>query len=181
MIQCGRRSPSLALFASALMFVVVSAAPTHAQTADSSHSTKNTMLPSYDLSKEVKVQGTIEKIDGFGARGPIGTHILIQTATGTVDAHLGFGSAAGPRRLGITVGETVSVIGMMETVGNSSVLLARILTTPSRIFVLRNEHGIPIRGTIHGSVRPGTWYSINSSGGPDFDASFAPEAQCGGL
>jgi hypothetical protein len=180
MIQHNRRSLSLALFTSALIFALVFCARGNAQTADSARATKNTLVPGYDLSKEVKVQGAIEKIDGFGTSGPIGTHILIQTATGTVDAHLGFGSAASPKRLGISVGENVTVIGMMETVGSSSVLMARILTTPIRIFVLRNEQGIPIRGTIHRNVRAGTWYSMNLTG-PDFDASFAPGTLRGGL
>jgi hypothetical protein len=178
MISRDRRS--LTLLASALMFALVVCAQANAQTADSAHPTGNTIVPAYDISKEVKVQGTIEKIDGFGINGPIGTHILIQTTTGTVDAHLGFGSAASPKRLGISVGENVTVIGMVETVGSSSVLLARILTTPIRIFVLRNEHGIPIRGTIHRNLRPGTWYSRNLSG-PDFDASFAAETLSGGV
>lgn len=138
------------------------------------------MVPSYDLSKEVKVEGTIEKIDGFGSNGPVGTHILIQTAAGTVDAHLGFGAVANPKYLGISIGQKVAVIGMMQTVGSSDVLMARILTTPSRIIVLRNEHGIPVRGAIHRSVRPGTWYSMNA-GAPDSHANWALEAQRGGL
>jgi hypothetical protein len=179
MIQRCRRGVLVALFAAALTLSGMFAAPLKAQTA-SSHPTTNTMVPAYDLSKEVKVEGTIEKIDGFGTSGPIGTHILIETAAGSVDAHLGFGSAVSAKRLGISVGQNVTVIGMMETVGNSSVLMARILTTPSHIFVLRNEHGIPIRGITHANARPPSWYSMNSRG-PDSAADLAPEAPHGGL
>lgn len=174
------RSISLAIFACALIVACVSASAAKAQTAVSPHEGKNTMTSAYDLSKEVKVEGAIEKIDGFGPNGPIGTHILIQTATGTVDAHLGFGPAAAPKYLGISIGEKVTVIGMVQTVGNSDVLMARILTTPFRIVVLRNEHGIPVRGSIHRIVRPGTWYSMNANG-PDSHAQGAWEAQRGGL
>lgn len=180
MIHRCRRSLPLGIFASVLIVSAVIAAPLHAQTA-SSHATTNTMVPSYDLSKEVRVQGVIEKINGFGSHGPIGTHILIQTASGTVDAHLGFGSAASSKNLGISVGQNVTVIGMMETVGSSNVLMARILTTPSRVVVLRNEHGIPIRGTTHHNARPGTWYGANLGGGDSAASSAVDAQQHGGL
>lgn len=174
------RSISLAIFVCALVVAGVSASAAKAQASVSPRESKNTMVPAYDLSKEVKVEGTIEKIDGFGLNGPIGTHILIQTATGTVDAHLGFGAAAAPKYLGISVGEKVTVIGMMQTVESSDVLMARILTTPFRIVVLRNEHGIPVRGAIHRNLQPGTWYSMNANG-PDSQSQGALEAQRGGL
>ncbi|HKS67028.1 MAG TPA: hypothetical protein VJR26_07300 [Candidatus Acidoferrales bacterium] len=123
----------------------------------------NTMVPAYDVAKEVKVQGTIQKIDGFGTSGPIGTHIFIQTAAGTIDVHLGFGAASKPGYLGIAPGQSVTVIGMMETVGSASVLMARILTTPNHIFVLRNEHGFPIRGIPRGRARMKTFFSYAPS------------------
>jgi hypothetical protein len=114
----------------------------------------NTMLPAYDLTKEVKIQGTIQEIvtetDALG-----GTHIQVQTAGGIMDVQLGFGAASKPANLGIVPGQNVSVIGMVHTAGSSSVLLARVLTTPSHIFVLRNEHGIPVRATPRGGAHAG--------------------------
>lgn len=112
----------------------------------------STMLPAYDVTKEVKITGTIQKIDGFGTNGPIGTHILLQTAAGVVDAHLGFGAASSPKYLGIATGQNVTVVGMMEPVGSGDVLMARILTTSNHIFVLRNEHGVPVRAVPRGSM-----------------------------
>jgi hypothetical protein len=124
-----------------------------AQTASTSVGTRtNTMVPAYDLTKEVKIQGTIQKIDGFGTSGPVGTHILLQTSAGVVDAHLGFGAASNPKYLGIAPGQNVTLTGMMETIGTTSVLMARILTTANHIFVLRNEHGIPVRAIPRGSM-----------------------------
>ena len=55
------------------------------------------------------------------------------------------GPAVTSESLGLTEGQRVTVIGMMAQVGGNSVLLARILTTPNRIIILRNEHGLPIR------------------------------------
>ncbi len=116
----------------------------------------STMLPAYDLAKEVRIQGIIQKIDAAGPSGLAGTHILIQTATGIVDAHLGVGAASKPGYLGLVVGQSVSLTGMMEPMGGTNVLLARLLTTSNHIFVLRNEHGIPVRATPRGSAPAGT-------------------------
>lgn len=179
MIHRCRCSLVLNVCAAALIVSAVIAAPLGAQTA-SSRPTTNTMVPAYDISKEVKVQGVIEKINGFGSSGPIGTHILIQTASGVVDAHLGFGSAVSSKNLGISVGQNVAIIGMMQKVGSSSVLMARILTTPSRVVVLRNEHGIPIRGTTHRSAQAQISYSADFSRAVSATNSSA-EAQHGGL
>lgn len=145
---------SAALFIAAA--ALAGAGPMNAQ-VDASPQTSsktNTMVPAYDLTKEVKIQGTIQKIDGFGTSGPIGTHILLQTPSGTVDAHLGFGAASSPKYLGIAAGQSVTVTGMMETVGSTQVLMARILTTANHIFVLRNEHGIPVRAVPRGAMPP---------------------------
>jgi hypothetical protein len=105
----------------------------------------STLVPAYDLAKEVKIQGTIQRIDMAMSTGPMGTHIFIQTAQGVVDAHLGYGPVAKPEYLGVSEGQSVTVVGMRENFGASNVLLARLLQTPTRIFVLRNEHGIPVR------------------------------------
>ncbi|HLV93783.1 MAG TPA: hypothetical protein VKS44_01215 [Candidatus Acidoferrales bacterium] len=164
MIRCWKSWIPFVLLAPAIG--LVGAHSLNAQTRSSAGvPTSNTMVPSYDLAKEVRVQGTIEKIDGFGTSGPIGTHIYIQTAAGTIDAHLGFGAASKPGHLGIAPGQSVTVIGMMEIVGRTNVLIARILTTPNHIFVLRNEHGVPIRGIPHGSARAKTFFSYAPSTG----------------
>jgi len=128
-------------------------APVRAQSAASSTGTSQgtSNFSSYDLTKEIKVEGTIAKIDTTSTSAPLGTHILVQTAQGLVDAHLGFGPVAKPNYLGIAEGENVTIVGMMEDVGGNSILLTRILTTPSRIFLLRNEHGVAVRAIPRGS------------------------------
>lgn len=109
----------------------------------------NTMVPSYDITKEVKIQGTIRKIETAGTSALGGTHVTLQTASGAVDVNLGFGPVSKPSYLGISQGQSVTIVGMMQTVGADNILLARILTTSSRVFVLRNEHGIPVRAIPH--------------------------------
>jgi hypothetical protein len=151
------------LFITLLILGFIAAAPAKAQTSGSSaaDARTNTMAPVYDVTKEVKVQGTIQKIDDFGTNGPVGTHIMVQTAQGVVDAHLGFGAASKPEYLGIAQGQSVTLTGMMQSFDGANVLMARILTTSNHIFVLRNEHGIPVRAIPRGSNRSKTIFSSN--------------------
>lgn len=115
---------------------------TNAQTTTSSTAMAS---PAYDLNKEIKIDGTIDKIETNTNGGPIGTHLLVISAQGVVDVHLGASMAVTAKNLGLSVGESVHVTGMMANVGGNSVLLARILTTSNHIYMLRNEHGAPIR------------------------------------
>lgn len=131
----------LAIFAA----VAAAAMPAAAQSASAGDAPSSSMVRVYDISKEIKVEGTIQKVVTEAA-SPLGTHVLVQTATGVVDAHLGSGAAAKPSYLGIAEGQNVTLVGMMETFDNNPVLVTRLLTTSNRIFVLRNEHGIPVRG-----------------------------------
>jgi hypothetical protein len=101
--------------------------------------------PAYDLNKEIKIDGTIDKIATNSGGGPIGTHLLVISAQGVVDVHLGASAAVTAKNLGLTVGESIHVTGMMASMGGNPVLLARILTTSNHIYMLRNEHGAPIR------------------------------------
>jgi hypothetical protein len=104
--------------------------------------------PVYDLTKEINIQGTIQKIETTSGPGILGTHLQLQTAQGIVDAHLGSGTLASTRSLGLATGESVSITGMMTDLGGVPVLLARVLTTSNRIFILRNERGIPARAMV---------------------------------
>jgi len=114
----------------------------NAQTATSSSELSS---PVYDLSKEIKIQGTIEKIATNTNNALIGTHAFVSTSEGVIDVHLGASMAVSAKSLGLSVGESINLTGMMANINGNSVLLARILTTSTRVYVLRNELGVPIR------------------------------------
>jgi hypothetical protein len=123
--------------------------------APGSNPTETTVLmAAYDSRNEIQLQGAIRRIETAGEDGPIGTHILIRTATGVVDAHLGYGRAASPTYLGLATGESVTVIGMIERAEGKDILLTRILGTSKHVFILRSQHGIPVRGTARTSSAP---------------------------
>ncbi len=138
------------LFVAAIAAVLFSATSAKAQSAASSTATvsaTNQVFPArvYNVSKEIKVQGTIQSVQASTSGALSGTHVQIETTKGVVDAHLSVSPNVNAKTLDLSAGETIEVTGMMATEGGSNVLLARILTTPSRIFILRNERGVPIR------------------------------------
>jgi hypothetical protein len=104
--------------------------------------------PVYDLEKEIKIQGKIQKIEMVLGPGVLGTHLQLQTAQGVVDVHLGSGAVASSKTLGLVTGQSVSLTGMMAEVDGAPVFFARVLTTSNRIFILRNERGLPARAIV---------------------------------
>lgn len=109
----------------------------------------------YSVAKEIKIQGTIQSIELSSIGVLKGMHAQIATPQGMVDAHLGVSPNVNAKTLNLSTGETVEITGMMTKKGENGVLLARILTTPDRIFILRSERGVPIRGIIsRGNLTP---------------------------
>lgn len=109
----------------------------------------------YSVAKEIKIQGTIQSIELSSGGVLKGMHAQIATPQGVVDVHLGVSPNVNAKTLDLSTGETVEITGMMSKEGENSVLLARILTTPDRIFILRSERGVPIRGIIsRGNLTP---------------------------
>lgn len=143
-----------------LAFGLVAILPAHAQNTNSSsahsataaNSQTNAAITAYDLSKEVVVQGNIQKIDTAGDRVPMGAHLLVATSTGVVDAHLGLLNAASLKLLGLYNGEAVSLTGITETGNGNSVLLVRILNVAGRDFALRTKHGFPLKTLVPRAV-----------------------------
>jgi hypothetical protein len=147
------RNPGLkTLLAGTLALASMAALPANAQSSASTSAavtTSSELGPAYDVAKEIKIQGNILKIEAVtGNSGLLGTHAQIQTPQGVVDAHLGAGNIATAQTLGLYPGQSVTVTGMMAAIGENSVLLVRTLTTSSRVFILRNERGIPARSLL---------------------------------
>jgi cell division ATPase FtsA len=135
--------------------------PLNAQSSSTSSNTSpsavghSALTPAYDLSKEITVHGTVQQIE-TGNTDPAGLHVILQATQGDIDAHLAISRAVNASSLGLSVGQHIEITGMMATIDGNSVLLARILTTPTRIFVLRSPHGIPVRVIPRGNSAAGS-------------------------
>src|SRR5215467_5445011 len=78
---------------------------------------------SYDIANDVSVQGTVLNYTEKSAALPIGTHVLVQTASGNVDVHLGDARLLHLANLKIAPGANVRLIGQPKQIGANSVFL----------------------------------------------------------
>jgi hypothetical protein len=144
-----RISSRILLFTGVLAIAFVLPHVVRAQSADNSAlSGPVAYSPAWDLAREITVHGAIQKIETVNAGGILGTHVRVLTAQGLIDAHLGSGAVASVKTLGLSIGQTVSLTGMMVESNGNEVLLARVLSTSNHIFILRNEHGLPARAIV---------------------------------
>jgi hypothetical protein len=140
----------------ALVAFLLMAAPGYAQTTEAK--TKPVGPYSYDLSKEVKLIATVTSVVTNPPEGTFaGTHLLLQTSAGTVDASLGMLALKGKDAIAIEPGQHVHVTGEMKTLKNGDVFFARTIQVNGHLYMLRNEHGLPMTHTRRdGSPKSGT-------------------------
>ena len=99
----------------------------------------------YDISKEVTLHGTVSDVLKKPAKGMImGSHLLVQTGVGPLDASLGRFGLQGRGALSVEAGKQVEVTGVMKTINGKQVFLARTVTVDGHAYTMRNEHGIPV-------------------------------------
>lgn len=98
----------------------------------------------YDISKEVTLTATVSSV--FSHATPetkilAGSHLILETASGKVDASLGVFPITGEGSLSVAAGERVQVTGVMKTVRDQRVLVTRLVLVDGRAYKVRNEHG----------------------------------------
>jgi hypothetical protein len=100
---------------------------------------------SYDVTQEITLGGTVSDVLVKPASGMItGPHLLLATVSGAVDTSLGRWALQGKDALKLSIGQPVEVTGVMKTVRDRRVLLARTVKVGGKIYVMRNRHGIPV-------------------------------------
>jgi hypothetical protein len=133
------------LFAWAILFLISMSFtwPVHAQTvAEPSGSTGRS---SYDSTEEVTLTGRISSVLTKAAPGMVaGSHLLLATSSGLVDASLGRFALSGSGTPGLRTGQEIEVRGVMRTRKDGSFLLVRTVKVDGEAFAIRNEHGFPL-------------------------------------
>ena len=127
----------LAWLVAVLLFSVSAAAQQKAQsTAEQRRS--------YDPSREVSLQGTVVSFAENSSAAPLGAHVVIQTATGQVDVHLGDARLLQTNGFTLAAGDSIRVIGEDVPYGEGSQFFARILQKGSQTLALRSTRGFPL-------------------------------------
>jgi hypothetical protein len=130
-----------AICALALVCLALSLRPAHAQTP--AVATKSAGPFNYDIADEVTLDGTASTILAIPSPGMIpGAHLLITTSSGPLDVSLGIFALRGKGALSVSVGQQVAVTGVMKTLRDKPVFLARSVKVGNQTNAIRNEHGI---------------------------------------
>jgi hypothetical protein len=101
--------------------------------------------PFYDIAQEVTIHGTVSSVLLRAHVGMIpGSHLLLATASGAVDASLGKWALQGKGALSVAAGERVEVTGVMKTLRDREVFVARTVKVGGQVYTMRNEYGISV-------------------------------------
>jgi hypothetical protein len=98
----------------------------------------------YDITKEVTLSGTVSSVLAKPAEGMLfGSHLMLDTHSGQVDASLGKWGLQGKGALSVAAGEPVEVTGVMKTINNKQVFIVRAVKVNGQVFAIRNQYGVP--------------------------------------
>ena len=124
----------------ALLSLISLLPPALAQTAE-----RATGPFSYDASNEVTLNATVVSLLTTPSPGMImGSHLLLATPSGPVDASLGRFGLLGKGTFSVAPGQQVEVTGVMNTVKDKQVFLVRSVKVGGQAYTIRNEHGFPV-------------------------------------
>ena len=102
-------------------------------------------MRAYEVSREVSVQGTVVSFTENSSTPPLGPHVVIQTASGPVDVHLGNARLLTANHFSLAAGDSVRVIGENVAYGTGNQFFARIIQKGSQTLALRSTRGFPLR------------------------------------
>jgi len=101
--------------------------------------------PAYKATQEVTVRGTVSAVLTEPSPGMImGAHLLLAIDQSTLDVSLGRFALQGKSALSVKVGEEIVVTGVMKTLREKRVFLARSVTARGQVYTIRTAHGIPV-------------------------------------
>jgi hypothetical protein len=136
------KSPFTGLCALAVLSLISSVAPVQAQTAAIE---TRPAEPYYDVAREVTLKGTVSSVLTKPSPGMImGSHLLLATASGEVDASLGRFGLVGKGALSVAAGQQVEVTGVMKTLMEKQVFVARTVKVGEQVYTMRNQHGFQV-------------------------------------
>ena len=98
-------------------------------------------LQSYDLSREGSLLGTVVKYETASTVPPLGAHVLIQTASGQLDVHLGNPRVLQANHFELKPGDSVRIVGEDLAVGDGTIFAARIIQKGTQAVAVRNARG----------------------------------------
>jgi hypothetical protein len=96
---------------------------------------------SYDAGREVQLVGAVVKFDSASSVPPMGAHVLVQTASGQVDVHLGNAKVLAANHLALNSGDSIRIVGERVALGDGTYFAARIVQKGVQAVAVRNTKG----------------------------------------
>lgn len=139
-INFGRMSLAVALVGCAAVFSLA---------AGAQQKTASVVAPGhgYEASREVSVQGVVVSFTEHAATAPLGARVVVQTASGELDVHLGDGRLLQASHLTLAAGDSVRIVGENVASGEGTQFLARVIQKGNQSVALRSGRGFPLRAT----------------------------------
>jgi len=117
--------------------------PVQAQTTEIA--TKAARSFSYNFTEEITLTGTVSSVLTKATPGPIvGSHLLLATLSGPVDASLGRFGLRGNGAVSVAAGQQIEATGVMKTIREKTFFLVRTMKVGNEVYTIRNEHGFPV-------------------------------------
>jgi len=98
----------------------------------------------YDATQETVVEGTVLSYTAESAIPPIGAHLILQTASGAIDIHLGAARFLQANNFSLAKGDSVRVVGASSDTRQGAVFLVRVIQKGGQSLVLRTANGAPL-------------------------------------
>ncbi len=125
------------------VLLLLLAAPVFAQPAEEAHAARG--VGQYDATHEVTINGTVQSVVTKRTVGsPAGMRLLVSTANGTIDAHVGSFLSKDAREA-LHMGLPLQIVGAMETIRGKQYLLARQLVYGGQTLTVRSSNGMLLR------------------------------------
>jgi hypothetical protein len=102
------------------------------------------MSSMYQVSREVSLVGTVSSVVENSKTGPLGTHVMVQSASGLVDVHVGSAKYLEMNKLNLKSGDSVRILGENFMVGTDTVFYARIVQDGTAAVAVRSPKGMPL-------------------------------------
>jgi hypothetical protein len=130
------------IFAGALAFCTSAGAQQSSPSVQSSQ--PDLRLRMYEVSREVSVVGTVVRFDAASSVAPMGAHVLLQTASGSLDIHLGNAKVLQANHLDLNPGDNVRIVGETLALGDGTYFAARVVQKGTQAVAVRNTRGLPL-------------------------------------
>jgi len=93
--------------------------------------------------REFTLSGTVSSILMKAAPGMIaGSHLLLVTPSGPVDASLGRFGLRGNGALSVAAGQQIEATGVMKVIKDKTVFMVRTVKVGGEVYTIRNQHGV---------------------------------------